>query len=185
MRRIELPEIIEKRKRRNRLIVGIILIALMVLSTAGYALLSGSSGSPEEEQTSNGELVYNGQYWLAEKGGKQLAFSSSLEEVQGVPVSIRLSAESYSGSSVYIDSADSYSLNELGNNLYGIAGRVQEACYGNCNKNLPEKNCTEHLIVVRPAEKESVYQQDNCVFIDGGIVAVDAFLYRIFGFTKQ
>ena len=50
------------------------------------------------------------------------------------------------------------------------------------DRNLPEKECNGdyNFIVIRESEIEKVYSEDNCIFIDGDIKSIDAFIYNIF-----
>ena len=82
---------------------------------------------------------------------------------------------------VYVSSNSTEIANEIMSNVGPYTERIQQACYGNCTTDFPEKNCNENLIVWTPSDTNRVYQKDKCVFIDGDIKAVDAFLYRIFG----
>ena len=54
---------------------------------------------------------------------------------------------------------------EIAYNLGKFASKVQNACYGQCNEDLPEKTCTDNLIVISYSNTSKVYQQDNCIFI--------------------
>jgi len=65
--------------------------------------------------------------------------------------------------------------------LNAYASRVQEACYGKCDKNLPEKSCNDSLIVFRQNDSEKISQSDNCIFIEGNLRDADAFIYKLFG----
>ena len=69
---------------------------------------------------------------------------------------------------------------EISLSLGRYTGRIQEACYGKCDKDLPEKDCTQNLIVWKDSAENKVYSQGKCVFIEGDLRAVDAFLYKIF-----
>ena len=60
--------------------------------------------------------------------------------------------------------------------------RIQDACYGECERDLPEKSCEEKIIVFRESQEKQIYQEGNCIFIDGDLSSVDAFLYKILGF---
>ena len=186
MKRIETQEETEKKQRRNKIIVGFVMIFLMVFSTAGFALYGGNSGSNSDEngQTAQ-EADYNGQYWVYNVAGQEYYFTNSKESVQNqnIPVDISAMQNNFIGSSVFIDSKNDIVTNELSINLGKIAGRIQKACYGKCNEDLPEKDCTENLIVYKLSEEKKVYQQENCIFIDGDLNTVDAFLYKLLGIS--
>ena len=87
----------------------------------------------------------------------------------------------YRGNILYIDSESEQVTGEIWNSVGRFAQRVQEACLGQCERDLPEKSCEDHIIVYREKSENRVYQDDNCVFIEGDMKAVDAFLYSAFG----
>ena len=86
----------------------------------------------------------------------------------------------YAGSTVYVVSENQAVFFEISATM-GRFLRVQEACYGPCEEDLPEKNCTDNLIIWQDSPENKVYQEENCVFIDGDMRTVDAFLYDLFG----
>ena len=94
--------------------------------------------------------------------------------------SINFDIEDYYRKVVYVASDNKGAMYEIGQNLGKYTERMQEACYGNCSENLPEKNCSDLLIVFDESIERKVYQEENCVFIEGDLKAVDAFLWRIF-----
>lgn len=177
MRAINSKEVAERKARRNKLVVGIFFIVLLVFSTAGFALYD-SDGSSNSE-TENGQ--YNGQYWVYSLGGQLFYFTAHKSEITNIEVNIQKTLAGYLGSNLYIDSENSLVASEINNNLARYSSRVQMACYGPCEYNLPEKDCSENMIIFRESAERKVYQTDNCVFIDGDIYAVDAFLYKILG----
>ena len=52
MKRIETKEIVEKKSNRNKLIIGLIMIGILVLSTAGYAFYN-------YDKSSSSKVKYN------------------------------------------------------------------------------------------------------------------------------
>jgi len=87
----------------------------------------------------------------------------------------------YAGLPLYIDSdVDSVS-SEVVLTLGRFASRVQGACYGECETDLPEKDCSENLIIIRDSLENRVYQEEKCVFIEGDVATADAFLFRVLG----
>jgi len=186
MRRIKSEEEIAKGKRRNKFIVGFVMIFLMVFSTAGFALYGvdfGGNGSSSSDSDINQQgPYYNGQYWIYNLGGQQFFFINSQELTSEIPVDIDLTTNDYANVPLFIDADSDVVINEIANNLGQFTGRVQRACYGACEEDLPEKDCSENLIVWQSeAEKNRVYQEEKCIFIDGDLTSVDAFLYRVIG----
>jgi len=167
LRKIGTKEESERKTRRNTLILSIVMISILVFSTAGYFSMRDESNS-------------------GSNSGDELGLSNSLESTKNVSVIMFTNLQSYAGKTVYVSSEYESGFYEVSSALQGYAGRIQPACYGKCDKNLPEKNCNESMIVITRLNASGegngkVYEQDNCVFIEGNLEAVDAFLYKIFG----
>ncbi len=179
LRKIESREEMERKRKRNTLFLSIIMISILVFSTAGYFAFKDDS-----DTQSNTEGVQNmgGDSWVFKYGEQTVKLSNSPESVKNITVFVNEDISSYSGKIVYVASENDAGLYEIYSALSGYAGRVQPACYGKCTKDLPEKECNETMIVVKPANAtDMVYQKDSCVFIEGDLKAVDAFLYKIYG----
>lgn len=184
MRRIETEQERENRQKRNKWILGIILIIIMLGSTAGYAfsLISGSSsGAQGSQELPNGEPYFDGRSWIVQKEGKLFALSSSLEDTQNISVSISAKTSDYIGIPVYIASSNLVVEQEIAGFMQNYASRVQRACYGVCEEELPEKDCTSNLVVWVESNESRVRQEDKCIFIEGDVRAADAFIYNILG----
>jgi len=189
MDKIKTKEDVERGQKKLKILVGGFLVFLMVFSTAGYAIFLGGYGGGKtgtSNQDSDGNLVqngliHNGQYWVLDTGNSQFYFVNHLDSVKDIPVDINLNANSYIGSPLFLVDLDSTGLSIVSTNLGRYASRVQTSCYGPCEEDLPEKNCTENLIIYRETEEKRVYQEDKCVFIEGDIGSVDAFLYKTLG----
>lgn len=185
MKKIRSKEFIAKKQRRNQFIVGGVMVFLMLFSTAGYALFNGESkdkGQHGDEEGNKGH--FDGNYWIIEQGSEKYYFSKSLGEVENISVDVDVNLGNYLGAPLFIASDVDFVTNEIATNLNRYALRLQKACYKSCEEDLPEKNCTENLIVWKDSENNRVYQNESCVFIEGDIRAVDAFLYQILGIRK-
>ncbi|MBS3089385.1 hypothetical protein J4461_00715 [Candidatus Pacearchaeota archaeon] len=181
MRRIISPEEkINKERSRNKIIV-VLMLLLLVGSSAGYAFLSFGGNTNDIQEIAEGEGKAYGDGWIINRDGKQLIFRNSPEEVMNISIDSTKIIEDYSGKPVYISSESEQAMIEITNTLGAYASRVQGACYGACEKNLPEKNCSENMIIWRVNESNRVYEENSCVFIDGDMRAVDAFIYRVLG----
>lgn len=179
MRKIVSEQEREKKRKRNNLFMSIFLLAILVLSTAGYALLSNND-SPATTNSGTGiQLV--GNRWIVPINGIDFAFTNSPADVKDIPVEITSSISSLQSSSLYISSSNTAVISEVVSNLGKYVPRIQNACYGPCEQDLPEKDCTQNLIVWKDSPENKVYQDQNCIFIEGDLRAVDAFLYKILG----
>jgi len=161
IRKIESEETREKKSKRNVLILSMVMIAILVFSTAGYFSM--------REDEENGE-----------NNGLQFNLANSLKETENVSILMFKTINDYSGKMVYVSSDYSGGLSELSLALRDYAERIQEACYGECDQNLPEKDCNETMIVISNSNESKVYEEENCVFIQGDLRAVDAFIYKLF-----
>jgi hypothetical protein len=179
MRKIETGEQIERRRKRNAKIGGIIMLLILVISSAGYAFISSDS---ETGGNKSGGVYGVGDRWALDVNGGTLYFSHSLENVSDIIVDTSFSLNDYYQKPLYVVSDNPIITNEVGLSLGKYVIRMQNACYENCTSDLPEKNCSDNLIVYNPKIENKVYQKDNCIFIDGDLRAVDAFLYRIVGY---
>jgi hypothetical protein len=180
MKKLESPNDIKRSERNKKIIVGFVLIFLMVFSTIGFAL-SGIGGGSYGESSSEQGKYFNGQYWVYPFGSSELYFTNDLEEISFDSLDFEMSFSDYSGRNLYVDSESEAVINEISLSLGRFAGRVQKACYKECEKDLPEKDCTENIIVWKQTGINQVTQEGQCIFIDGDLELVDAFLYRIFG----
>jgi len=182
MRKIRSKEETERAKKRNLAAVGILMLALLLLSTLGFAFLSGGGGGDRNGQSSFEEELQNiGDSWVLRRGSQVFSFKNHYNDIQDVNVEINSNLGDYVSKPLYIDSGSDPILNAIASNLGQYAERVSAACYGECEENLPEKNCTENLIVWTDSTINRVRQEENCIFIEGDMRAVDAFLYRILG----
>jgi hypothetical protein len=179
---LQSAEVIERRNNRNKRIIGIVIIALLVLSTAGFALtgLGGNLGSTDTTLP-DGEVVYNGQYWIYSVSGQQFYFTHKKEDVNIESFTFNKGFADFAGKPLYIDTESPAVLNEVSLNLGRFVTKMQEVCYGSCDRDLPEKDCSENLISFKESQTASIREQENCVFIEGDLKTVDAFLYKVLG----
>ncbi|MEI6731562.1 MAG: hypothetical protein WCK90_02675 [archaeon] len=179
IRRITSPEEAERKRKRNAQVIGVILGLILLISTAGYAFMSfegGSSGGASTEGIRN-----NGNNWIATFQGQEFVLSNGPDNA--TEINMYATAMDYYGKPLYIVSGSPAITYEVSSVLSRIASRVQEACYENCSTvDLPEKNCTDNLIIWQEATVNSVNQKENCIFIKGDLRAVDSFLYRVLGY---
>src|SRR3990172_3551607 len=138
IRKIEPKEESERKRKRNTLVLSVIMISLLLFSTAGYSIISSVE---DNSQTSSNNLVENvGGSWIINYGGETISLSNSPESGQNVSISFFGSLQNYNGKTLYVAAKDA-DFYEIYNALSGYADRVQQACYGDCTKNLPEKDC--------------------------------------------
>jgi hypothetical protein len=187
MRRIESENDKEKRKKRTMLIISLFMLATLVLGTVGYGFLAGPGAYQDNSNADNdlaeGTLVNVGNQWALNLDGQTFLFSNSPESVKEIPVDITFHLYSFSNAPLYIDSENQAVNLELTSTMQRLTSRMQEACLDSCpDRNVPEKTCEDNIIIWKDSTENKVYQEENCIFIEGDLLAVDAFLYKILGY---
>lgn len=173
MRKVGTSDLESKKRKRSVAILSFFMLAILLFGTVGYAFsfyVSGGNSVDNQDQ-----VVYEGQ-------DKIYTFSRS--EVSDIAVVIDNTYVNYQNYPLYVISNNSLISGEIYNAFQGVSSRVQEACLGDCDKDLPELDCSDgrNVIVFEESDESTVYQEDNCIFIEGSLKSVDAFLYRIFDF---
>jgi hypothetical protein len=169
----------EQKRSRTARIFSYVILGMLVLSSVGYSFLSSIGTSSKDNQSEDG--VYpNGNNWVLKIGSSQFAFTHSPEQLSNVSNNVLFNYNSYIGKDLYLDIENPGIKSEITNKLGG-AGNIKEACYGNCNRDLPEKTCADYMIIWKEANNNSVVQKENCVFIYGDMKSVESFEYRLFG----
>ena len=176
MRDIETQATKDRKRQRNSRIISIFFLSILILSSVGYAFLAYQ---PSADANSN--IQNNGNRWVIQYQDQTLAFSSSPASTADVSISINKELSNYVAKPLYIVSDNEGISYEIASNLGRYAQRTQLACYGDCeDSTLPEKTCSDNIIVWISSQENKVYQDNNCIFIEGDMRAVDAFLYKIF-----
>ena len=177
MRRLETRENIERKNKLRKSILSIIILLLLLISTLGYAFLSNTNTS-ENTGNQQGQIDKSNRISFSYQG-TPINLISTYNDIENISVDTTAIPYDYSGKNLYISSKNQGVLQEIGSAL-GRFSRVQEACYLSCTENLPEKNCSDNLIVWRESSVNKVYQNESCIFIEGDIRSADAFIYKLF-----
>jgi hypothetical protein len=179
MRKILSQKEIEKKRKTKTLTISVIMLGLLLFGTIGYGFMSGPKNSDDDKDN----IKNIGGRWEITHNDNVFYLENSPEEVKNVSVNIQSKLRSLTGSTVYISSDNEAIFSEIHYVLRRYT-KTQQACYGPCpdKPDMPEKNCTDNLIVWQDSPENKVYQEDNCIFIEGDLKAVDAFIYTILDF---
>lgn len=184
---------IEKKARRNQILVGVVLVGLMILSSLGYGLISNNGGGGSgAKMVYNGITFYkNGNQWQASINGGTFNFLYSPTEVSNIQTPLTLSFNQFYNKPLYFDSDNPAANYEIAQNLQNYVLGTMNACLNasDCaDNNAPIKTCASNVIVIRNSSQTSISLDGNCTYIYGGdnnaIQAGDAFLYKILGVTS-
>ncbi|MDP3026481.1 MAG: hypothetical protein Q8N63_02145 [Nanoarchaeota archaeon] len=194
MRRILTQEQKDKNVRRNQLIIGLILILVMVFGTVGYAFGDKENKNSEKIEYNGIEFIKTNEYWNFNLQGYNFITKYNPKEVENITFLSYSSINNYASKPLYLVSDFNEPNYEISRNLNPFVLRIQNACISknNCTGNLPIKNCSaDNIIIIQEPKnetdniKESIYQQDNCIFITSNIenqtLYADAFLFKILG----
>lgn len=172
----------DKRKRTAQ-IFSMILLVILVFSSLGYSFFSSTNTSTNINTNNSSVQQTAGGQWAFSFGSRQILLTTSPQEARNVSFKDRPTLADFSQQVVYIDATDTIT-NLIGSSIVPYASRVQPACYGSCSRDLPEHDCNDTMIIWTNSDKEEVYKQGKCFFVDGDKRAADAFLYQIFGMLK-
>ena len=182
MRKIQTKEIIDRNKKRNNIIIGVVLIGLMFFSILGYSFLGGDEGEESVVEYRGLKFFREGGMWKLPIEEQIFYFQYLPEEVENVSISGFYSLQNYADQPLYFVNLVS---GEILNNLERYVPRWQEACLNDssdCEDDLPSKTCEDNLIIFSEENNTAVWQEDSCVYISGDFSrASDAFLYKLFG----
>lgn len=177
MRKLENNAEKEKRERRKKQIVMVILLGLLVMSSAGFAFSLAFGNGDSSGTNPNTDAPVDG-------NGASGFLKYSYDDVKNISVEPSINSGMLQNKIVYIAGEDNEAIAELETGISGYAGKIQRACYGACVQDLPEKNCTDSLIVIKSSEIQRVTRNESCIFIEGNSKAVDAFIYSLSGLNK-
>ena len=182
MRKIQTQANIDKKKRKDQIVIGVVMISLLVISTLGYSLVGRNNEEDSSVQDFGIEFFYENGFWKTVFDDNIFVFKNLPSEVSDIDVNISVSLGQYSGQVLYFVNPNA-GASEILNNIGGYIVRYQEACINDddgCNDDFPMKNCDSNLIIFENGNSSKVYQNDSCVFIVGDpLRATDAFLYKV------
>jgi len=188
-------EEIEKKETKNKLVIGIVLVIIMVLSTLGYAILSS------EKEISREKLEYNGikftqtegGYWQFQAQGISFLTQYAPKDTENISSAIFIGPGNYAGKTLYFIGEEAPSKSEIILNFNGrLVSRVQpgsvclKANEDKCNNDTPVKDCsTDNIIIIEESNETKITQDENCVTIAAPYQeqarAADAFIFKILG----
>ncbi|MEM3113444.1 MAG: hypothetical protein QXI33_03415 [Candidatus Pacearchaeota archaeon] len=191
MRNIESAEKIEARKRRNKIILGITIISLMVISTVGFAVFQGFGpiqGDTKKISYNGLEFILNQNgYWESTVQGITLNTINNPEDTKEIELNIQVRVNDFYNKPLYFVSENYEAMNELIRNIGPLSSRFQEACLKGerCEFDYVEKSCEDNIIIIRVKNETNTYKQDNCIFIEAPmsqhILISDKFIFRVYG----
>jgi hypothetical protein len=190
MRKLVSKEDEAKKRKRNQIIAGVFLAAVMIFSTIGFAFQGRSDNTTDTGGNSLGtEVDYNGFKFINQNDFWTMGnfvFRYNPQEVEDISSGIK-PISNYQGKPAYIYSEDDEAEAEIAGNLGTIALRIQRACPEdkNCTIDVPVKTCSDNFIIIKEDVISSIIQNSNCVLINGPkenlTKLADEFLFKALG----
>jgi len=192
MRKIHSKDQESKRKKRNQLLIVIVMVFVLFGSVFGIIVNSFDNTNTSDKIKYNSiSFTSSGGFWVTSVNNMNLGFTYNPVETENLSYYNGLANDynSYFNVPVYIYSEDSTAEVEVYRNLFSLALRVQNACpadkMGGCdNENWPVKDCTNNFIIIETSDINEINQDGNCVYIRGQkedlIKLADEFLFRTY-----
>ena len=162
-------------------------MALMLFSTAGYALNNNSKTTKTDVVDYRGtKFVKSDSYWYFNAEAQSLIARYNPEETKNISFELKRGLSDYKDKPLYFVNGNAAAQMAVVN-LQNYYLRYQEACINsqNCSSELPVKTCNDNVIIYQMSNETKVWQNNRCVYISGDFIkGTDAFLYRLFGVTS-
>lgn len=162
-----------KKQKRNQRILGIVLSIIMLGSVFGVIVGSFNAKENSKEQIKYKNLIFtiDNQYYKLNLGQTDFYFTQNPQEFYELNYSSNLTKTlaSLITLPLYIDTTDYQVSLEIAQNLQNYVERIQMACLdeSNCSDpTLPLKDCTNNIIITRISENNSIYEIENCIYIE-------------------
>jgi len=127
MRKIKTMADIERVRRRNNIILGIVMIVLLIGSSLGYSLMSADSKSKNIVNEEGFDFVRDGGMWKLMIGDEVLSFRNLPSEVSDIEVNLDAQLGMYNGQPLYFVNPGE-GVNEILGNVGRYILRYQESC---------------------------------------------------------
>ena len=178
-----------KKKRRNGIIIGLVLVGVMLFSVLGYAFRGGGNDDIKKLNYNGFEFVEQNGFWFTNIENFQFAFKYNPQQIEEIDSEVKY-LDNYYNKPLYISSENNEAELEIYRNLFyqnQIVQRMQSACLDEkeCDENLPVKTCEDNFIIIKENNISEIIQEENCVFIQGKeenlTKITDEFLFKILG----
>ncbi|MFH1307915.1 MAG: hypothetical protein ABIH72_03615 [archaeon] len=189
MRKIETKDSKAKSDNIKKIALGIFMVIILIISTAGYAFYN----TGEDSEDTDNKLTLNGveflrlenNYWYFSKNDNEFYTRYNPEETENITIPI-VRLESYTGKNLYFASENSLAKSEIYQNMKFFIDKTQDVCFfENCTEDLPYKNCTDNIIIIKYSENIEISKEENCILINAPsseiLRASDAFIYKVLG----
>jgi hypothetical protein len=182
IKKLKSHEQIEKERKRNQLIIGVVMVFLLTFSSIGYALLDRNVDTTKTENYQGLKFQYANGFWTTIINQKTFYFSEMPSELKNISANGSFSLSSYENKKLYFVNYNPAAQSIL-IAMDGIVTNYQEACLDGMicsNLDLPVKSCSDNVIIFTQGDETTVSKKDNCVYLTGNFYkASDVFVYKL------
>ena len=153
----------DKKKRRNGIIIGLILVGVMLFSILGYSFQGVGNNDIKKLNYNGFEFVEQNGFWFTNIENIQFAFKYNTEQVEEIDSELKY-LNNYYGKPLYISSENGGAELEIYRNLFyqnKLVQRMQSACLEECDENLPVKTCEDNFIIIKKNNNSEIIQEEN------------------------
>jgi len=192
MRRIETKKTLDKKKKRNQMLIGLALIVLMGLSVLGYSFMDQAEEDSESVEYNGLTFTAGSGYWFFNKQNSDFMTIYNPYETENISFNTNLTLSDYSGKQLYFAGYAGEAYIEIARNFiqFLLKSPQKEVCLSGynitCSDDAPIKNCSEdNVIIIKEPEnnQENIYQEGTCVFINADYINqtkhADAFIFSV------
>ena len=179
----------QRRDRKQNIkqwVVGIVLIGVMLFSVIAGGFVGRGGDSSKKVKYNGFEFIKQGEFWTTEINEISFIFNYNPKQIEEIGEPLN-GITNYRGKPLYIFSGNNVVEAKIYQNLFsnGLIQRMQKGCPEDevCEEDIPIKTCEDNFIIMREKENLNIYQQENCVFIEGKkedfMKLSDEFLFKI------
>ena len=195
VRKIMTREQIEKRDRKKKVIISVILAVIMLFSSAGYAFFSNDEATTKTEKVTSGGLEFiKTDYgtWQFKVNNYNFETKFTPKDTENISVQISKNLDDYYQKPLYFGVNSKINLASTGNteilrNIYSFIERSDLSCLDeNCTEDKPIKDCSaDNIIIFKESNDSRIMTEDNCIFLYSPLYEqeriADVFLFKILG----
>jgi len=194
IRKILSKDEIEKRDRKRKIIISVVLVAIMLFSSAGYAFFSNDekTAAKTEKITYGGIEFIKTDYgtWQFIKNNYQFETKFMPNDTENISAQISKTLDNYYQKPLYFgvnSKADiaSAGSNEILRNIYPLIERNDLSCLDeNCTEDKPIKDCfVDNVIIFKESNESVIKTEDGCIVLYSSLYeqerTADAFLFKL------
>jgi hypothetical protein len=196
VRKILSRDEIEKRDRKKKVIISVILVAIMLFSSAGYAFFSNEETTTKIEKITYGGIEFTKtEYntWQFTQGNYQFETKFTPEDTKNISSQTNKNLNNYYQKPLYFGINSNMDIASYGNieilrNVYSINSiieRYDNSCLDeNCTEDKPIKDCfVDNVIIFKESNESVIKTEDGCIVLYSPLYEqekiADAFLFRI------